>query len=253
MRLTRADKRERAWRALRRDTSRTSFPDPAEIGRYVPGLIRARVASRKESDPGAQIGQVVRMVSFSDFHALDPETADLARELLDNAARQRSSFMSFVSLWMAFNGWIEAVTGLTNDARMIDAIADNRRLIEAFEALLDERPAFQRAVMGFAADWPVINVRDARRKLGRDAFFRFDRDEFLEECRRHEVKTQPLGWDPGEMPTWPQLLRTVYAVRCNLFHGSKSPQNRRDRDLVRHSDRVLRAFIEGSGCLGWHD
>lgn len=193
------------------------------------------------------------MVSFSDFHTLDPEAPQLARELLENAERQRSAFMSFVNTWMAFNGWMESVTDAGTDARMIEAIAENRRLNEAFEALLDGQPAFQRQVVSFAADWPVINVRDARRKLGRDAFFRFERDEFLNECRRHEVRFQPAAWVIGEVPTWPQLLRTVYAVRCNLFHGAKSPQNQRDRDLVRHSDRILRRFIQGSGCLDWHD
>lgn len=193
------------------------------------------------------------MVSFSDFHTLDPEAARLARELIENAERQRSAFMSFVNIWMAFNGWMESVTDAATDARMIEAIAENRRLNEAFEELLRGSPAFRQQVVSFAADWPVINVRDARRKLGRDAFFRFDREEFLDECRRHDVKSQPAAWVPGEVPTWPQLLRTVYAVRCNLFHGAKSPQNRRDRDLVRHSDRVLRGFIEASGCLDWQD
>jgi len=192
------------------------------------------------------------MVSFSDFHTLDPEAADLARELLDNAGRQRSSFMSFVNIWMAFNGWMESVTGETRDARMISAIAENRRVTEAYESLLDRR-GFRQSVTAFAATWPVVNVRDARRRLGRDAFWRFDRDEFLEECRRNEVRSEPAGWVEGETPTWPQLLRTVYAVRCNLFHGSKSPQNPRDRELVRYSDRILRVFIEESGCFGWHD
>jgi hypothetical protein len=55
------------------------------------------------------------------------------------------------------------------------------------------------------------------------------------------------------VPTWPQVLRTIYLIRCNLFHGAKSPQHARDRDLVRHADRVLRAYIEGSGCFDWCD
>jgi hypothetical protein len=193
------------------------------------------------------------MVSFSAFHTIDPEAAHLARELIENAGRQRSSFMSFVSIWMAFNGWMESVTDAGTDARMIEAIAENRRLNEAFEELLQHQPPFRREIAQFAEHWPVISVRDARRKLGRDAFFRFNRDEFLQECQRNDVRSQPIGWVIGDLPTWPQLLRTVYAVRCNLFHGSKSPQNRRDRDLVRHSDRVLRTFIQESGCLEWHD
>lgn len=192
------------------------------------------------------------MVSFSDFHTLDPEAADLARELIEHAGRQRSSFTSFVNVWMAFNGWMESVTGETRDARMVSAIAENRRLNEAYEGLLED-PRFRRRVTSFAAAWPVVNVRDARRKLGRDAFWRFDRDEFLEECRRNDVKSEPAGWVAGGVPTWPQVLRTIYAVRNNLFHGCKSPQNPRDRELVRHSDGVLRAFIEGSGCFAWYD
>lgn len=45
------------------------------------------------------------MVCFSHFRTLDPETADLARELIDASDIQRSAFSSFVNLWMGFNGW----------------------------------------------------------------------------------------------------------------------------------------------------
>jgi hypothetical protein len=51
-----------------------------------------------------------------------------------------------------------------------------------------------------------------------------DRDALFEACRREDVKMQPVGWTAGDLPTWPQLLRTIYLIRCNLFHGAKSPQ-----------------------------
>jgi hypothetical protein len=54
------------------------------------------------------------------------------------------------------------------------------------------------------------------------------------------------------VPDWAQVLRTVYQVRCNLFHGEKSPQNGRDYNLVVTSDRLLRAFVVDSGCFGWY-
>lgn len=57
------------------------------------------------------------MVSFSNFHRLDPAVRDVAVHLLDLADRQQSEMMSFVTVWMAFNGWMAAVTGLERRAR----------------------------------------------------------------------------------------------------------------------------------------
>ena len=193
------------------------------------------------------------MVSFSNFQTLDPETADLARELIDNARRARSAFNSFVSLWMAFNGWMECVTDASTDAEMITAMVDNKRIRDAYEDLIVQSTKFRTHVMRFSAMWPVLNVRDVRRKLGRDAFWRLSRKDLIAQCLRAKVMHQPAGWTEGDVPTWSQLLRTIYAIRCNMFHGSKSPQIRRDHDLVLQADRILRMFIELTSCFDWHD
>lgn len=193
------------------------------------------------------------LVSFNNFREIDPETADLARDLIINANRQRSAFMSFVSTWMAFNGWMESVTDAGTDAAMITAVAANGRTAGAYGDLMDRSDDFRRRVMAFSTMWPVLNVRDTRKKLGRDAFLRYSREELFQECQHRNVKLQPLAWTEGDVPTWPQLLRTIYAVRCNMFHGSKSPQNVRDRELILHSDRILRMFIDGTRCFEWHD
>jgi hypothetical protein len=193
------------------------------------------------------------MVCFNHFRTLDPETADLARELIDATDVQRSAFSSFMNLWLGFNGWMECVTDAATDAEMISALAGHPRLTEAFNDLLGNVPGFREKVESFAAMWPVLNVRDVRRKLGRDAFWRFSREELFAEVIRQGVKFQPLDWVAGGTPTWPQLLRTIYLVRCNLFHGSKSPENFRDHELVVASDRILRMFIAGSACFEWVD
>jgi len=170
-----------------------------------------------------------------------------------NADRQRSAFMSFVNIWMAFNGWMESVTLARTDAEMISALAANERLIEAYDRLMGQLPYFSERVFSFAEMWPVLNVRDVRSKLGRDAFWRFSRDELLAECRRNRVKSQPQSWKNNEHPSWEKLLRTIYLIRCNMFHGVKSPQNQRDRELILHADRILRMFIEGTRCFEWRD
>jgi hypothetical protein len=193
------------------------------------------------------------LVSFSNFQTLDPEMVDLARDLLRNADRQRSAFMSFVNIWMAFNGLMESVTQADADAAMIAALGTNKRLIEAYDAAIDQSPGFRNRVRSFAAMWPVLNVRDARKKLGRDVFWRLSWDELLAECKRHRVKFQPDDWGDGHLPSWEHLLRTIYLIRCNMFHGVKSPQNKRDRELILHSDRILRIFIQETNCFEWHD
>lgn len=41
-----------------------------------------------------------------------------------------------------------------------------------------------------------------------------------------------------------KLLLTLYAVRCNLFHGSKSLINERDQELVRSSANILEGYLK---------
>ena len=193
------------------------------------------------------------MVSFSNFHRLDPAARDVATELLANAQGQPPSFMAFMYRWMAFNGWMSAVTLKDTDREMIDAFVAAPRLIDAFDQLMAGDPDFRQMVTEFTALWPVLNVRSVRAKLGYDAFRQHDRAALLALCAAENVKQQPAGWVAGGQPSWEQLLRTIYQVRCNLFHGEKSPQSFRDRDLVFASDRILARFIAATGCFDWYD
>jgi hypothetical protein len=192
------------------------------------------------------------MTAFSNFQHLDPERRETTRGLFRHSRRQQSSFGSFAGTWFAFNGWMECVTDARTDAEMIASMANNDRLADAYLELQKE-PDFRRAVDGFAGRWPVINVRDARRKLGPDVFWIESQEELIERCSAAGVKMQPTDWTEGNEPTWARLLRTVYMVRCNMFHGAKSPLNMRDQRLIRDSDKVLTMFIERSGCFEWND
>ena len=40
-----------------------------------------------------------------------------------------------------------------------------------------------------------------------------------------------------------EVVRFIYQIRCNLFHGSKSPINSRDTNLVDLSGRLLEKWI----------
>jgi hypothetical protein len=211
------------------------------------------IKSFAQSRMQSSCSKLFDMPNFNNFQMLNPEAADLARELIHAPEGLRSDFGSFANAWMSFNGWMECVTEAANDAEMIAALVGHKRLSDTFDDLMERFPDFHAQVQAFAAMWPVINVRDARRKLGRDALWRFSRTELMEEVMRKGVKLQPVGWNDGSPPTWSQLLGTIYGVRCNLFHGAKSPQNSRDHSLVVACDKILRLFIEHSCCFDWHD
>lgn len=190
-------------------------------------------------------------VTFDSFRALNPEAADLVRDLIEPTAQQ-SAFASFSHLWMGFNGWMECVTSAPTDAAMINALATNDRLVATFDNLMRDAQ-FRQQIFEFANLWPVVDARDARRKIGSNRLFELSHNELAALALARRIKHQPEGWSPGGMPTWSHVLRTIYLVRCNLFHGSKSPRNYRDHELVGACDRILRMFIDRSGCLFWWD
>jgi hypothetical protein len=190
------------------------------------------------------------VVNYSNFSMLNPESADLARDLLAQVHGTDTPFSSFIHAWMAFNGWMECVTEEESDAGMVSALCADTRLASAYEDLMGSEQ-FKRYVMEFSSLWPVLNVRDVRRKLGRDAFLRLSREELLQRAAAGQVRAEPANWAAGAVPTWTNLLRATYTVRCNLFHGSKSPQNYRDHQLVTHANAFLREFINRSACLEW--
>jgi hypothetical protein len=193
------------------------------------------------------------MVCFNHFHMLDPSAYRLSMELQDRAEHEPPSMISFMLRWMGFNGWLAAVTGCERDYEMINALVAEPRMTAAYDQLIDANADFKKEVSAFAAHWPVLNVANVRAKLGYDAFRRYDRAALIAECDAKNVKRQPADWVPGTTPRWDQVLRTIYQVRCNLFHGEKSEQAVRDRDLVFASDRILRQLLAETGCLGWHD
>lgn len=41
-----------------------------------------------------------------------------------------------------------------------------------------------------------------------------------------------------------QAVRFIYQIRCNLFHGGKSPVDKNDKKLVRWSANILEKWIE---------
>lgn len=124
--------------------------------------------------------------------------AERENELVDDADR-------FISLWIAFNGWLKKEYGEnTNDRKMIERAKGNKTLKEIFRKLFARDEDFTTnlsQLMGYI----VIDMRDPS----------------------NEQKERRCTGD------FESFLDTIYQIRCNLFHGRKSfEENKRDRELA---------------------
>ena len=79
-----------------------------------------------------------------------------------------------------------------------------------------------------------------------DPFGMLDIDIFLEGAFFDVAKGCPHARDYEKLKEYnvEALLMTLYQVRCNLFHGSKSLRVERDRELVRASANILEKYMK---------
>lgn len=150
-------------------------------------------------------------------------------------------FEAFAYLWMAFNAFGSVATAYDSDWRIIQTMSQDDRMNRTFQQLLATDRAFEGDVQRFSALWPIYSERDAfrayRRLTGKHIP---DEEAMLELCRQGMVPRNP---PTGDL-TWANVLRAIYVVRCNLFHGGKTPLNLRDVDLVDASRIILLRMIE---------
>jgi len=124
--------------------------------------------------------------------------------------------------WIAFNGWMAAVTGEERDFAMIAALAVEQRMIAAYDGLMSSNEEFRALVDGFAAKWPVLSVSSVRAKFGYDAFLKYDRSALLAACATANVKMQPVAWAAES-----RVGSSCYAssIKCAVtFSMSRSPK-----------------------------
>jgi len=123
----------------------------------------------------------------------------------------------FISLWIAFNGWLKKEYGEnTNDRKMVERAKGNKTLKEIFRELSDGNRDFTinlSQLMGYT----VIDMRDPS----------------------NEQREKRCTGD------FESFLDTIYQIRCNLFHGRKSfEEDKKDRELVTLALKLLRPLFK---------
>jgi hypothetical protein len=210
---------------------------------------------------------------LSRFYGLHQDGQHLILAWLDRALKQEnrdagSGFERFIYLWIAFNGWASCVTQEDHDGRMIQHAADSFDLRNRFSQLMTDDAEFHSLVAAFADLWPIFRAQNLRRHavpLRQFASRRELTDYYLSfrssntrqpnldsECA---IEYQPKCWEyharrSETIPLdWPHTIATIYRVRCNLFHGEKSPHSEMDDKIIKAAFRVLSHFLVNANLL----
>lgn len=121
----------------------------------------------------------------------------------------------FISLWVAFNGWMRGQFGENlSDGRLLRAAKKFPKLTAVFIDLKSNDIAFQ-SNLNILRTYPIYNMK--------------------------YPDVDPTTYDG----TLASLLQVIYNVRCNLFHGRKNvDEDTKDQTVVSLSYKILLPLFE---------
>ena len=131
--------------------------------------------------------------------------AERGQEYIDDGDR-------FVSLWIAFNGWMKGKFGeAERDVTLVNRVKKSDDIRQIFEALRSDNSDFAELLQQLS----IHTVADMRDLDNRNKIKRYN-------------------------GTFDSFMDVIYLVRCNLFHGRKNiEEDNKDFELVRLSYRIL--------------
>jgi hypothetical protein len=136
------------------------------------------------------------------------------------AIDQSDSFFRFVAAWVAFNAFYSS--------RMYDEVGDWNQ------------------VRAYAGEPEVVDFHRDLLKSDREYA---QAVEVLREKGVYDTSTRSHR-QIRDARNFTQVASCLYQVRCNLFHGGKTPGNVRDRRLVSAAHIITSRLIEGALKMG---
>ncbi len=118
----------------------------------------------------------------------------------------------FISLWIAFNAWLkkEFVEAKT-DHDLIEEVVGFRPIEDTFEDLKIENGEFQKTLL-------ILKKYS------------------IKDMRHPDDKSKQKNYNSS----FESLIRSIYLIRCNLFHGTKNIEDdKTDKDLVSLAYKIL--------------
>lgn len=187
--------------------------------------------------------------NFTPVHT-DEAPVTIAREWFDRGRRESDAVFAFISYWITFNqlyNYGRADEGTDRD-RIRDFI---RQHADAFITCLDfdadyldvfmESPVMAGSVRAPELDWSYGSVGMLTDKLydavGSESYIHKKCGDIV----RNHIKLIDDDIDP--LKRIMILFDYIYQVRCNLFHGHKTPSPERNWRLIDSSAQVLEVCL----------
>lgn len=131
---------------------------------------------------------------------------------------QDDPFMKFFTFYMCLDAWMTAESGNDRDEDKIEWLINTPNALNQHWNGIKNGAQFQSWLNGLLKESPITDLRPS-----------------LHGTRQVELI---------DTTDFNQVIRFIYQVRCNLFHGGKSPVNSRDKRLVHLSGKILEKWIE---------
>jgi len=149
---------------------------------------------------------------------------NLVKTWYEKAKWEQDSFSKFVFLWICFNAWLGYKSDKFLDSEMIKWLLKQTSLVSdlvsSYENAKKTEP-FRENLKTLADMSPIYDSRG----------------------RRSPIKIK----DENDFEN---VVKAIYRVRCNLFHGGKEANDSRDKKLVEVSKRILEKWI-GNLIASW--
>lgn len=135
----------------------------------------------------------------------------------NKALNEQEPFFKFLCLWICINAWLSHQSQEISDRRMINWLKSQKEsscdILAGYEAMKD-------TTQGLKAINTLIQYSPITDSTG----------------YREDIKIKNSNDRDN-------IIEAIYRIRCNLFHGGKSPSNTRDRELVQCANVILNKWI----------
>jgi len=132
--------------------------------------------------------------------------------------RERDPFIKFFFFYVCFDAWITAESGQDIDTEKIRWFLENDNCLKS--------------------KWPDIQTSDTKSWLAE-----LKRLSPIKDMRLNHRGREVYLNDTGNLE---EIVKFIYQIRCNLFHGSKNPMDNKDVNLVELSGMILEKWITWS-------
>lgn len=126
----------------------------------------------------------------------------------------KDDFFKFVAVWLAFNAlYSSKFYNITGDKEQVKRFANLPAIKERHKVLLKD-------------DFTYM--------------------ESLKMIKSKGVRNMQVDykWEINDSLSIKSTLLSIYQIRCNLFHGGKTPENLRDINLVKNGYIIISKLIE---------